>query len=77
MFGFVLGIVARDRQQTLAIHWILEAAVKRRISYRISLEKCSFGEILNTYPKRGITRQRRQNLHGLASTNRSFMHFIW
>uniref|UniRef100_UPI003001F76E maturase-related protein n=1 Tax=Hippophae gyantsensis TaxID=193515 RepID=UPI003001F76E len=35
----VPGIVARDRQQTLAIRWILEAAFKRRISYRISLEK--------------------------------------
>ncbi|KAJ6763134.1 RIBOSOMAL PROTEIN S7 [Salix purpurea] len=37
----VPGIVGRDRQQTLAIRWILEAAFKRRISYRISLEKCS------------------------------------
>lgn len=36
----VPGIVARDRQQTLAIRWILEAVFKRRISYRISLEKC-------------------------------------
>ncbi|WOL10667.1 ribosomal protein S7 [Canna indica] len=44
----------RDRQQTLAIHWILGAAFKRRISYRISLEKCSFAEILDAYRKRGI-----------------------
>ncbi|KAF4348350.1 hypothetical protein F8388_005382 (mitochondrion) [Cannabis sativa] len=50
----VPGIVARDRQQTLAIRWILEAAFKRRISYRISLEKCSFAEILDAYRKRGI-----------------------
>ncbi|KAI5664293.1 hypothetical protein M9H77_23616 [Catharanthus roseus] len=52
----VPGIVARDRQQTLTIRWILEAAFKRRISYRISLEKCSFAEILDAYRKRGITR---------------------
>ena len=45
----VPGIVARDRQQTLAIRWILGAAFKRRISYRISLEKCSFAEILDAY----------------------------
>lgn len=50
----VPGIVARDRQQTLAIRWILEAAFKRRISYRISLEKGSFAEILDAYRKRGI-----------------------
>ncbi|KAL8108851.1 hypothetical protein AgCh_025089 [Apium graveolens] len=49
-------IVARDRQQTLAIRWTLEAAFKRRISYRISLEQCSFDEILDAYRKRGIAR---------------------
>ncbi|KAH0447861.1 hypothetical protein IEQ34_023295 [Dendrobium chrysotoxum] len=72
-----VGVAARDRQQTLAIRWILGAAFKRRISYRISLEKCSFAEILDAYRKRGIARQRRENLHGLASTNRSFAHFRW
>ncbi|KAH0447684.1 hypothetical protein IEQ34_023496 [Dendrobium chrysotoxum] len=50
----VPGIVARDRQQTLAIRWILGAAFKRRISYRISLEKCSFAEILDAYRKREL-----------------------
>ena len=73
----VPGIVARDRQQTLAIRWILGAAFKRRISYRINLEKCLFAEILDAYRKRGISRKRRENLHGLASTNRSFAHFRW
>lgn len=71
------GIVARDRQQTLAIRWIFGAAFKRRISNRISLEKCLFAEILDAYRKRGIARQRRENLHGLASTNRRFAHFRW
>nr|TKW39218.1 hypothetical protein SEVIR_1G164200v2 [Setaria viridis] len=73
----VPGIVARDCQQTLAIRWILGAAFKRRISYMISLEKCSFDEILDAYRKREISRKRRKNLHGLASTNRSFAHFRW
>nr|WRW54051.1 ribosomal protein S7 [Mesembryanthemum crystallinum] len=73
----VPGIVARERQQTLAIRWILEAAFKRRINHRISLEKCSFDEILDAYKKRGIARKKRENLHGLASANRSFAHFRW
>nr|AHA47118.1 ribosomal protein S7 [Amborella trichopoda] len=73
----VPGIVARDRQQTLAIRWIFFAAFKRRISNRISLEKCLFDEILDAYRKRGIARKKRENLHGLASTNRSFAHFRW
>jgi hypothetical protein len=42
------------------------------MGFRISLEKCSFGEILDAYRKRGIARKKRENLHGLASTNRSF-----
>ncbi|KAL9237122.1 hypothetical protein vseg_011709 [Gypsophila vaccaria] len=73
----VPGIVARDRQQTLAIRWILEEAFKQRINYRISLEKCSFDEILDAYRKRGIARKKRENLYGLASANRSFAHFRW
>ncbi|XP_062109681.1 small ribosomal subunit protein uS7m [Humulus lupulus] len=70
-------IVARDHQQTLAIHWILEAAFKRCISYRIHLEKCSFAEILDAYRKRAIARKKRENLHRLASTNQRFAHFRW
>ncbi|KAK8625949.1 hypothetical protein V6N13_133606 [Hibiscus sabdariffa] len=73
----VPGIVAKDRQQTLAIRWILKEAFERRISYRISLEKCSFAEILDAYRKRGIAHKKRENLHGLSSTNRSFAHFRW
>ncbi|KAI5664361.1 hypothetical protein M9H77_23684 [Catharanthus roseus] len=44
---------------------------------KISLKKCSFAEILDAYRKRGIARKKRDNLHGLASTNRSFAHFKW
>lgn len=73
----VPGIVARDRQQTLAIRWILEAAFKRRINHNISFDKCSFSEIVDAYRKRGIARKKRENLHGLASTNRSLAHFRW
>nr|ULQ69829.1 ribosomal protein S7 [Prionium serratum] len=74
----VPAIVARDRQQTLAIRWIMLAAKKRRgQSYRISLEKCLFAEILDAHRKKGFARLRRENLHGLASNNRSFAHFRW
>lgn len=33
-------IVAKDCQQTLVVRWILRATFKRRINYRITLEKC-------------------------------------
>lgn len=73
----VPGIVPKDRQQTLAIRWILDAAFKRRVSHRTSLEKCLYSELLDAYRKRGIARKKRESLHGLASTNRSFAHFRW
>ncbi|PON80668.1 Ribosomal protein [Parasponia andersonii] len=60
-----------------AIRWILEAAFKRCISCRISLEKCSFAEKLDAYRKSGIVHKKRENLHRLASTHRSFAHFRW
>ncbi|XXG74408.1 hypothetical protein AAC387_Pa07g3135 [Persea americana] len=32
---------------------------------------------LDAYRKRGIARMKREHLHGLASTNQSFVHFRW
>nr|WNR49267.1 ribosomal protein S7 [Acorus tatarinowii] len=64
----VPGIVARDRQQTLAIRWILGAKVN---------EFSLFSEILNASRNKGIARKKRENLHSLASNNRSFAHFRW
>ena len=70
-------IVARDRQQTLAIRWILGAAFKRRISNRMSSEKCLSAEIPDAYRKRGIARKKRDDPHEPAPTNRSFAHLRW
>lgn len=70
-------IVARDRQQTLAIPWILGAAFKRRISNRMSSEKCLSAKIPDAYQKRGIACKKRDDPHEPAPTNRSFVHFKW
>lgn len=73
----VPGVVARDRQQTLAVRWILDAAFKRRTNHSSRLEECLFAEIMDAYRKRGTARKKREVLHGLASTNRSYAHFRW
>lgn len=73
----VPGVVARDRQQTLAVRWILDAAFKRRTNHSSRLEECLFAEIMDAYRKRGNARKKREVLHGLASTNRSYAHFRW
>nr|QJH91815.1 ribosomal protein S7 [Ceratozamia hildae] len=70
-------IATRDRQQTLAIRWILGAAFKRRISNGIGLDKCLSAETLDAHRKRGIARKKRDDPHELASTNRSFAHLRW
>ncbi|KAH9324275.1 hypothetical protein KI387_004453, partial [Taxus chinensis] len=50
----VPDIVDRDRQQTLALRWILGAALKRRTSNKIGLDQCLSAEILDAYRKKGI-----------------------
>nr|KAJ0214768.1 hypothetical protein LSAT_V11C400209830 [Lactuca sativa] len=49
----VPGVVARDRQQTLAVRWILDAAKKRRTNHSSRLEECLSAEIMDAYRKRG------------------------
>lgn len=73
----VPGVVATDRQQTLAVRWILDAAFKRRTNHNSKLDECLFSEIMDAYRKRGTARKKREVLHGLASTNRSYAHFRW
>ncbi|KAL8231046.1 hypothetical protein R6Q57_000824 [Mikania cordata] len=73
----VPGVVDRDRQQTLAVRWILDAASKRRTNHNSRLEECLTAEIMDAYRKRGSARKKREVLHGLASANRSYAHFRW
>ncbi|RZC63053.1 hypothetical protein C5167_024818 [Papaver somniferum] len=73
----VPGIVSRDRQQTLAIRWILGEAGSKKGSKKASTEESLSAEILNAYRKRGGARKKRETLHGLASSHRGFAHFRW
>ncbi|CAI9260463.1 unnamed protein product [Lactuca saligna] len=70
-------VVARDKQQNLVVHWILDAAKKRRTKYSSRLEECLSAKIMDAYRKRGIARKKREVLYALASTNRSYAHFRW
>lgn len=75
----VPGVVDRDRQQTLAVRWILDEAIRARKKTKNSsrLEECLFAQIMDAYRKRGEARKKREELHKLASTNRSYAHFRW
>ncbi|KAF5795467.1 putative transcription factor bHLH family [Helianthus annuus] len=75
----VPGVVDRDRQQTLAVRWILDEAIKSKKKSKNSsrLEECLFAQIMDAYRKRGDVRKKKEDLHRLASTNRSYAHFRW
>nr|AND50565.1 ribosomal protein S7 [Sphagnum aongstroemii] len=74
----VPSIIATNRQETLAIRWMLEAAAKRHMSKKsISLDQCLSDEILDASQKMGIARKKRDDLHKLTQANRSFSHYRW
>lgn len=72
-------IIAKERQETLAFRWIMEAAVKRRTmsGNSQSLDQCLSAEILDAYQRKGNVRKRRDDLHKLAEANKSFAHYRW
>jgi small subunit ribosomal protein S7 len=75
---FVPSIVSKKRQNSLAIRWILEAARKRRVGRKtkdFSLRLAA--ELLDAAQKIGNPRQKRDELHRLAESNRGFSHYRW
>ncbi len=60
------------RQISLAIRWILEAALGAKGKpMRVKLAS----EILDAYSKQGTSYSRRENTHRMAEANRDFAHF--
>ncbi len=66
--------VNRQRQQSLAIRWIL-VAVRERKS-RATHEKLA-EELIAAYNKEGTAMSRRENVHRMADANKAFAHFAW
>ena len=75
---FVPAIVSKERQFSLAIRWILEAAKKRRIGRKTKdFSLCLAAELLDAAKKVGNPRKKRDELHRLAEANRGFSHYRW
>lgn len=66
--------VNRNRQQSLAIRWILGAV--REKGGRASFEKLA-AELLNAYNREGTAITKRENVHRMADANKAFAHFAW
>lgn len=66
--------VNRNRQQSLAIRWILMAVRERK--GRATHEKLA-EELMAAYKKEGTAMSRRDNVHRMADANKAFAHFAW
>ncbi len=66
--------VNRQRQQSLAIRWLLMAVRDRK--GRATYEKLA-EELIAAYKKEGAAISRRENVHRMADANKAFAHFAW
>jgi small subunit ribosomal protein S7 len=66
--------VNRNRQQSLAIRWIL-ASVREKKG-RPGFEKLAT-ELLAAYNREGAAMTKRENVHRMADANKAFAHFAW
>ena len=66
--------VNRQRQQSLAIRWLLEAVRdKKGRPMHVKLAD----ELLSAYKKEGVAYTKRENTHRMAEANKAFAHFAW
>ena len=66
--------VRTDRQQALAIRWLIESARKR--GEHTMRERLS-GELLDALNGRGQAVKKREDTHRMADANRAFSHYRW
>ncbi|MFM8635444.1 MAG: 30S ribosomal protein S7 [Planctomycetia bacterium] len=66
--------VNRNRQQSLAIRWILQAVREKK--GRATFEKLA-EEIVAAYKREGAAVTKRENVHRMADANKAFAHFAW
>lgn len=66
--------VNRNRQQSLAIRWLLLACREKK--GRPMHQKLA-DELVAAYKREGAAMTRRENVHRMAEANKAFAHFAW
>ncbi|MDR0362489.1 MAG: 30S ribosomal protein S7 [Planctomycetota bacterium] len=66
--------VKPNRQQSLAIRWVLEATRKK--SGRPMKERLA-NELMDAFKREGAAMTVRENTHRMAEANKAFAHFAW
>jgi small subunit ribosomal protein S7 len=66
--------VNKNRQQSLAIRWILAACrEKKGRAMHLKLSE----ELLAAFNREGAAYTKRENVHRMADANKAFAHFAW
>lgn len=73
----VPALISKQRQETLAIRWIIDAAKNRKKNSKMSFAECLALELTEASKKLGKPRQKRDELHKLAESNRAYIRFRW
>ncbi len=66
--------VPKQRQQSLAIRWIIGAAQGKK--GRPMFQRLA-DELVDAYKKQGIAITQRENTHKMSEANKAFAHFAW
>jgi small subunit ribosomal protein S7 len=66
--------VAPDRQQSLAVRWLVGFADARK---GIPMQDALAAEILDAYQGQGNAIRKRDEVHKMAQANKAFAHFRW
>ena len=66
--------VSRNRQQSLAIRWILGSIREKK--GRPASDKLAT-ELMAAYNREGAAMTKRENVHRMAEANKAFAHFAW
>ena len=66
--------VSSDRQQSLAIRWLINFATQRH--EKTMMEKLA-GEFLDAASNRGGAIKKRDDTHRMAEANKAFAHYRW
>lgn len=66
--------ISRERQLTLALRWLVEAAREKKAR---PMHTRLGDEICDAYKKQGVAIKRRENVHKMAEANKAFSHFAW
>eukprot|EP00873_Tetraselmis_striata_P030648 jgi/Tetstr1/450912/TSEL_037948.t1 len=66
--------VRTERQQALAIRWLIDAARKR--GEQTMVGRLS-GELMDAHNGRGQAVKKREDTHRMADANRAFSHYRW